>query len=72
MPVLNGIFATSVLKRLMPAVSIVMFTSFSDPCVKETAMAAGLDAFVDKSESPETLLTCIEQLLVLQPVAAVG
>ena len=64
MPVLNGIVATSVLKRLMPAVHIVMFTSFSDPSIKKTAMAAGLDAFVDKSESPETLLNCIEHLLV--------
>ena len=63
MPVLNGLVASSVLKRLMPAVQIVMFTTFGDPCIKKTAMAAGLDAFVDKSESPETLLSCIEQLL---------
>ena len=67
MLVLNGIVATSVLKRLMPAVSIVMFTSFSDPSIKKTAMASGLDAFVDKSESPEILLSCIEQLLVPKP-----
>ena len=64
MPVLNGIVATSLLKQIMPAVSIVMFTSFSNPHIKRTAMAAGLDAFVDKSESPETLLGCIELLLV--------
>jgi DNA-binding NarL/FixJ family response regulator len=51
----------------MPAVSNVMFTSFSDPSIKKTAMAAGLNAFVDKSESPETLLSCIEQLLVPKP-----
>ena len=68
MPVLNGIVATSVLRRLMPAVHIVMFTSFSDPSIKKTAMASGLDAFVDKSESPETLLSCIEQLLVPKPL----
>jgi DNA-binding NarL/FixJ family response regulator len=68
MPVLNGIVATSVLKRLMPAVQVVMFSTFSDPCIKRTAMAAGLDAFVDKSESPETLLSCIEQLLVSRPL----
>jgi DNA-binding NarL/FixJ family response regulator len=68
MPVLNGIVASSVLKRLMPAVPIVMFTSFSDPCIKKTAMAAGLDAFVDKSESPETLLNCIDQLLAPKPL----
>ena len=68
MPMLNGIVATSVLKQIMPAVPIVMFTSFSDPSIKKTAMAAGLDAFVGKSESPETLLSCIEQLLVPKPL----
>jgi DNA-binding NarL/FixJ family response regulator len=64
MPVLNGIVATSVLKKIMPAVSIVMFTAFGDPHIKRMAMAAGLDSFVDKSESPEILLGSIEQLLV--------
>jgi DNA-binding NarL/FixJ family response regulator len=64
MPVLHGIVATSLLKQIMPAVSIVMFTSFSNPHIKRSAMAAGLDAFVDKSESPKILLGCIEQLLV--------
>jgi DNA-binding NarL/FixJ family response regulator len=52
----------------MPAVQIVMFTTFGDPRIKKTAMAAGLDAFVDKSESPETLLSCIEQWLVTSPL----
>jgi len=64
MPVLNGIVATSVIKQIMPAAPIVMFTAFSDPHIKRMAMAAGLDSFVDKSESPEILLGCIEQLLV--------
>ena len=64
MPVLNGIVASSVLKQIMPAAPIVMFTAFSDPHIKRMAMAAGLDSFVDKSESPEILLGCIEQLLV--------
>jgi DNA-binding NarL/FixJ family response regulator len=49
MPILNGIVATAVLKQIMPAVRIVMFTSFGDPAIKNMAMAAGLDAFVDKS-----------------------
>jgi DNA-binding NarL/FixJ family response regulator len=68
MPVLNGIVTTAVLKQIMPAVPILMFTTFSDPHIKKTAMAAGLDAFVDKSESPEKLLGCIEQLLATKPL----
>jgi CheY-like chemotaxis protein len=68
MPILNGIDASRVLKGFMPAVPIVMFTSFSDPCIKRTAMDVGLDAFVDKSEFPETLLSCIERLLVPKPL----
>jgi DNA-binding NarL/FixJ family response regulator len=64
MPVLNGIDASCVLKRLMPAVPIVMITTFTDPCIKKTALAAGLDAFVDKSECAETLISSIQQLLM--------
>lgn len=62
MPRLNGIDATRILKRSMAATPIVMFTSFSDPLIKETALAAGLDAFVEKSEAT-TLITTIRRLL---------
>src|SRR6266481_904206 len=50
MPRLNGISASRMLKKLVPATPIVMFTAFTNPCFRKAAFAAGLDAFVDKSE----------------------
>jgi two-component system, NarL family, response regulator LiaR len=64
MPVLNGIEASRLLKRLMPATPIVMFTSFTDPYIKATALAAGLDALIDKAEGATALLNSIQGLLV--------
>jgi DNA-binding NarL/FixJ family response regulator len=64
MPVLNGIEASRVLKRLMPTTQIVMFTSFTDTYIKKAALAAGPDALVDKFESDTNLISSIEQLLV--------
>ena len=50
MPVMNGIDATRVLKRLMPTVPVVMFTTFADPHLKNAALAAGVQAVFDKTE----------------------
>jgi DNA-binding NarL/FixJ family response regulator len=74
MPVLNGIEASRVLKHLMPSIPIVMFTSFTDPHIKKVALAAGLDAFVDKSEAGTALISSIEQLFVseLPPTSGVA
>jgi DNA-binding NarL/FixJ family response regulator len=66
MPLLNGIDAGRILKRLRPATPIVMFTTFIDPFIKEAALAAGLDAFVEKSESATTLIASIQRLLACQ------
>jgi DNA-binding NarL/FixJ family response regulator len=63
MPRLNGISATRMLKKLLPATPVVMFTLFTDPCFKKAAFAMGLDAFVDKSEGTATLITSIQCLL---------
>jgi NarL family two-component system response regulator LiaR len=63
MPVLNGIEATRLLKRLLPTTPIVMFTTFADPHIKKTALTAGVHAVIDKSESA-TLIGSIQQLLV--------
>jgi DNA-binding NarL/FixJ family response regulator len=63
MPRLNGIDASRILKRLMPATPIVMFTTFTNPFIKEAALAAGVQAVVDKSEGATTLIRSIQQLL---------
>ena len=63
MPRLNGIDASRTLKQLIPATPIVMFTTFTNPCIKEVALAAGVQAVIDKSEGATTLIRSIQQLL---------
>ena len=64
MPRLNGLDASRMLKRLMPATPIVMFTTFSNPFIKEAALAAGVQAVIDKSEDATTLIRSIQRLLM--------
>ena len=66
MPVMNGIDATRALKRLMPAIPIVMYTTFADPHIKNTALAAGVHDLIDKSESATTLIDKIKHLFVAE------
>jgi DNA-binding NarL/FixJ family response regulator len=72
MPALNGIDASRLLKRLLPATPIVMCTTFSDPHLKKAALAAGLDAFVDKSEAATALICSIQQLFADLPPPCAG
>jgi DNA-binding NarL/FixJ family response regulator len=64
MPLLNGIDASRMLKRLLPATPIVMLTTFTDDHIKAAALAAGVQAVVNKSEGATTLIGSIQQLLV--------
>ena len=63
MPRLNGISAGRMLKKIVPATQIVMFTAFTNPCFRKAALAAGLDAFVEKSEGTTSLVRSIQRLL---------
>jgi CheY-like chemotaxis protein len=40
MPVMNGLEETCVIKKLMPAVPVIIFTAHSDPFVEKEARAA--------------------------------
>jgi len=64
MPVMNGIDASRVLKRLMPAVPILMFTTFADPHLRNAALAAGVQAVFDKTDAATQLIDSIQQLLL--------
>jgi DNA-binding NarL/FixJ family response regulator len=63
MPRLNGISAGRMLKKLVPVTQIVMFTAFTNPCFRKAAFAAGLDAFVEKSEGVTSLVKSIHRVL---------
>jgi DNA-binding NarL/FixJ family response regulator len=66
MPILNGIEATRLLKRLMPATPILMFTTFADSHIKNAALAAGVHTVVDKTDGPSTLINIIHELFVAE------
>ena len=55
MPVMNGLEKTRVLKNLMPAVPVIIFTAHSDPFVEKEAREAGVSAVVSKSEAVAVL-----------------
>ena len=65
-PVLNGIEATRLLKRLLPTTPVLMFTTFTDKHLKDAALAAGVRAVIDKMEGGTTLIESIESLFVAE------
>ena len=70
MPVMNGIEATRVLKRLLPATPLVMFTTFTDAFLSKESLAAGVDALIPKSDGAEPLIQNIKALASNMPPAS--
>jgi len=50
MPIMNGLEATRAIKKIMPAVRIIMFTEYDDDFLKQEAHSAGISAVLSKSE----------------------
>jgi CheY-like chemotaxis protein len=61
MPVMNGLDAAYELKRILPAVPIIMYTSYASASLRQVAEAAGIARVVDKA-SPHNLLVVIRSL----------
>jgi DNA-binding NarL/FixJ family response regulator len=56
MPVMNGLEATRVLKRMMPEVPVIMYSAQTDSSTEKAARSAGVCALVSKSEKISVLL----------------
>jgi len=56
MPVMNGLDAARVLKRVMPEVPVIMFSAYSDASTEKAARSAGVWALVSKFENVSVLL----------------
>jgi len=56
MPVMNGLEATRVLKRMMPEVPVIMYSAYADSATEKAARSAGVCALVSKSENISVLL----------------
>ncbi len=63
MPLINGLEETRVLKKLMPAVPVIIFTAHSDPFFEKENAAAGVSAVVAKSEAVTVLIATARTLL---------
>lgn len=63
MPVMNGLDAARVLKRLMPKVPLGMYSAFGDGYVEQQASLVGVSAVVSKSEPATTVVGAARSLL---------
>jgi two-component system chemotaxis response regulator CheY len=72
MPVMNGIEAARVLKRLMPTVPLLMYSAFGDRFAEHQARLIGVSEIVSKSENPSVLIQKARSLLRIASMNAEG
>ena len=63
MPIMTGLEAAPVLRGMMPAVPIIMFTLHDNETVEREAFAVGVSAVVSKAASMKTLVDQAQDLL---------
>jgi DNA-binding NarL/FixJ family response regulator len=68
MPVMNGLDAAQVLRRMMPAVPLIMYSAFGDRFLELQARLIGISEVVSKSDPFSVLLAKARSLLY--PTAA--
>jgi two-component system vancomycin resistance associated response regulator VraR len=56
MPVMNGIDAARILRKMMPTVPLIIFSEYSDVFSEREAQAAGVSALVPKSKHVSLLV----------------
>jgi DNA-binding NarL/FixJ family response regulator len=63
MPVMNGLEAARLLRRLLPNVPILMYTSHTTANLDAEALAAGASAVLEKGKPIDELVTGLQQLV---------
>jgi len=63
MPVMNGLEAAPLLKKILPQTPIIMFTMFSNEILAAEALAAGITAVFSKDQAGTHLIPKAESLL---------
>jgi len=63
MPLMNGLEETRILKKLMPAVPVIIYSVHTGPLVDKEALEAGASAIISKSEAVAALIGTARQLL---------
>ncbi len=63
MPRLNGLDATTVIRKEVPSAKVVILSQHQPALMKQVALTAGAGAYVTKSEVSRELMTAIDGLL---------
>ena len=63
MPLMDGLEETRILKKLLPAVPVIIYTARSDASVDREALAAGASAIVSKLDAAAVLIAKARELL---------
>lgn len=63
MPEMNGLEAAKALMKIMPAVPLVMFTSFMTANLESEALACGITKVLIKSDPIFELIGCVRSLV---------
>jgi CheY-like chemotaxis protein len=63
MPVMNGLEAARILKRLSPEVPLVMFTNNAGLILEHEARSSGISAVFSKTDGTDPLVTHVKGLL---------
>ena len=63
MPIMNGLEAAPVLKGMLPAVPIILFTLHDNKAVEREAFSVGVSAVVSKAASMKSLVQHAQGLL---------
>ena len=69
MPVMTGLDAAPVLRKLLPATLLILFTVHEGREAAKLALAAGIHAVVPKTQAAATLITQAQALLAKGKVA---
>jgi CheY-like chemotaxis protein len=63
MPIMNGLEAAPVLRRMLPTAPIIVFTLYGNKYLEQAALSAGVTAVVSKLANVETLVNQAQDLL---------
>ncbi len=66
MPVMNGLDAARVLKRIMPTVPLILYSALQDESSEKIAKSIGISALVSKSERISVLIDKARSLISSQ------
>ena len=63
MPLMDGFAETRILRKVMPAVPIIIYSAHSSPFIEKEAIAAGASAVLSKSDAVTALIGKARELL---------